>query len=324
MRHGLRVPRGSAGLLHFACAVGAAQANVSSWWLCLTCKQDFTGALLLRLARERCRLLADRPEEDWERLVAANDLVQTLTVSDELVEALQLGVKTLSTARRVFGNEHVVTLGAMGRLATVHIHRYQRSCGRCGRAAAEDGGAGRAPPRVGQRSRGDVDSDERPLGYAPGHARLCHCAAADPGGFGRQAPHAGSDHIGTIISTGNLGSVHSTMGNHDLVLPLRKECLETSRRVFGSQHPTTLRAAGNCGMLLFNMGDDAAAAPLLREAVQGLTAVYMYGAEHQLVQPFQETLNLLDFRLVLHLACCSAAALAACLSALLVTRYRKN
>ena len=44
----------SAGLLHFACAVGEAQANWKSWHECLTCKQDFTRALYLRLAREWC------------------------------------------------------------------------------------------------------------------------------------------------------------------------------------------------------------------------------------------------------------------------------
>ena len=39
------------------------------------------------------------------------------------------------------------------------------------------------------------------------------------------------------------------------------------------------------------MGDEAAAEPLLREAVQGLTAVYMYSAEHQLVWYFQGFLD---------------------------------
>ena len=37
-------------------AVQAAQANGRSWYECLTCNQLFTGALPLRLSRERCRL----------------------------------------------------------------------------------------------------------------------------------------------------------------------------------------------------------------------------------------------------------------------------
>ena len=110
----------SAGLLHFACAVGAAQANRKSWFKCLTCKQDFIGALALRLSREWCRLLAERPEEDEERLRAGMDLTQTLREGGELDKALQLDTETLSIARRVFGDEHERTLVAMGELAAVH------------------------------------------------------------------------------------------------------------------------------------------------------------------------------------------------------------
>ena len=83
---------------------------------------------------------------------------------------------------------------------------------------------------------------------------------------------------------GNLAGVHSSMGNYDLAMPLRRETLETCRRVLGSQHPVTHEKAGDLGQLVFDMGDGAAAAPLLREAVQGLTAVC--SAEHRLVHTF--------------------------------------
>ena len=42
---------------------------------------------------------------------------------------------------------------------------------------------------------------------------------------------------------------------------------------------------------MLNMGDKAAAPPLLREAVQGLTAVYMYSAEHPGARHYQDFLN---------------------------------
>ena len=54
-----------------------------------------------------------------------------------------------------------------------------------------------------------------------------------------------------------------------------------------------------------NQIDTGAAAPLLREAVQGLTAVYMYSAEHQLVQQYQMALTL-----VTRMQCCAAVAAA--------------
>ena len=103
--------------MHFDCAVEAAKAKTRSWFSCSTCEQVFTGALRLRLARERCRLSADRPEEDGERMAAALDLTEALRASGELDEALPLGIAALSTTRRVHGDEHQWTLDAMGRLA---------------------------------------------------------------------------------------------------------------------------------------------------------------------------------------------------------------
>ena len=155
----------SAGLLHFACAVGAAHANGRCWCECLTCKQLFTGALFLRLARERCRLalLAYRPEEDGERLVAALGLTQALRESDELAEALQLGIETLTTVRRVFGTS-----------TRIRWMRRPCSCARrderlCVGHAADDGGVGRVPAHARQRSREDVGRTEQPRSYVCGH-----------------------------------------------------------------------------------------------------------------------------------------------------------
>ena len=102
-------------------------------------------------------------------------------------------------------------------------------------------------------------------------------------------PALGNDHRATIVSIGNLATVHSSMAKDDLALPLARECLARSRRVFGGGHPQTLQNVGDLGQLLFEMGDHAAAAPLLREAVEGLTAVY--SAEHPLVCHYQDFLD---------------------------------
>ena len=48
-----------------------------------------------------------------ERLRAATDLVEPLRESGELGEARQLGIETLATARRVFGDVHEKTLDVM-------------------------------------------------------------------------------------------------------------------------------------------------------------------------------------------------------------------
>ena len=87
----------------------------------------FTGALYLRLSRERCRLVADRPEDE-ERLAATMDLVETRRESSELDEALQLGSETLPIMRRVDGDEDKCMLGAMARRPAC-AQRNARSCG---------------------------------------------------------------------------------------------------------------------------------------------------------------------------------------------------
>lgn len=56
--------------------------------------------------------------------MAALDLTQTLRESDELEEALQLGVEKLSTVRRAFGDEDKRTLDAM---MNVHVLAWTHS-----------------------------------------------------------------------------------------------------------------------------------------------------------------------------------------------------
>ena len=233
----------SAGLLHFVCAVGAAQVNGRSWFKCLTCQQQFTGAFCLRLARERCRLCADRPEEDEERLGVAVDLVEALWRTSALTEALQLGIETLSIARRVFGDEDDYTLRAMGRLAVVH-------------SDMEDPAAALALQTEVLAVRRRVSGDDHPGTLAAmnnpsvTHMNNGDSAAALPlarEALGSKRRTLGNDDESTIVSIAHLADVHSSMGNHDLVLPLGREALETSRRVFGSQHLQTFRSAGNLG-----------------------------------------------------------------------------
>ena len=113
--------RGGSGIGHVACVAQAAQeTNERMWHFCPTCKQKWTGEMALGLARARVASLASLPEGDLERLDASNGLTQALRMMGECAEALSLGVATLAAARRALGDEHWVTLFAMGVLAAVH------------------------------------------------------------------------------------------------------------------------------------------------------------------------------------------------------------
>ena len=73
--------RGSAGLAHLECLVQAATHDVECWTTCPTCRQEYTGAADVGLARARWELVRARPAEDEERLFVANNLAVTLKES---------------------------------------------------------------------------------------------------------------------------------------------------------------------------------------------------------------------------------------------------
>lgn len=77
--------------IHLACAVTLAEQNSRRWRCCPTCEDRWAGDLKLPLARERCRVLANRPDEDSDRLSAEMDLSKTLRLQGKLEEALEIG-----------------------------------------------------------------------------------------------------------------------------------------------------------------------------------------------------------------------------------------
>jgi tetratricopeptide (TPR) repeat protein len=261
--------RGSAGFVHLSCMVTAAQANGARWHTCPTCEQRWTGRLKLAIARARYDLLVPRSAgADGEVLQAAMDLTWALRESCQLDEALKLGIKTLATARRTSGDEHVTTLTAMGILASVY--------GAVGDHAA-------ALPlethvlAVRRRLLGNDHhatlSTVTNLGVT--HLQLGNHAAALP--LIHEALEGGRrprDHPETLTSIGNLGTLYSSIGTYDLALPLVQEALDGRRRVLGDLHPDTLHSVGGLGILLCKMGDHTGAAELLQEAVAGFATVY--------------------------------------------------
>lgn len=67
-----------AGYAHLSCLVAAAQYNAESWTVCSTCRQRFTGAVQLGLARarwQRVRLPLDRTSSGNEAQPSAAPLL---------------------------------------------------------------------------------------------------------------------------------------------------------------------------------------------------------------------------------------------------------
>lgn len=74
---------------------------------------------------------------------------------------------------------------------------------------------------------------------------------------------------------GNVGNLHSDMGNHDLALPLLESALSICRRRFGDSHVETYYTKRDLAAALFcATGHHARAKGLMEAAVAGLTAAF--------------------------------------------------
>ena len=113
--------RGDQGLAHVACrAEVAKQSGIArDWYQCTTCGLDFTGAMEIGLSEERVRFLADRPEDDMDRLEALSYLGCALARQGRYAEGELLSRETLATERRVLGTEHPQTLRTATVLASI-------------------------------------------------------------------------------------------------------------------------------------------------------------------------------------------------------------
>ena len=105
--------RGDSGVVHLTCMVQAATyaATYQGWWYCGTCKQRFTGAVQVGLARAWwATVVAANDEGDHERIAAAGNLASAHSGMGEHAEAETLQVAVLVVRKRVLGEEHPGTL----------------------------------------------------------------------------------------------------------------------------------------------------------------------------------------------------------------------
>ena len=84
--------RGPSALAHVACRIRAAEImgghrGQQVWSECLTCQQGYTGPVLAGLANAWWTQVRDRPEEDLERLAAAQNLAGSVFQQGDYTEA---------------------------------------------------------------------------------------------------------------------------------------------------------------------------------------------------------------------------------------------
>ena len=268
--------RESAGLCHLSCAVRAARSQNRLWHDCSTCKQKWSGQFALQLAQERCRQSTESPNNHRrERVLAALDLTQALRDNGRLAEARSLGTQMLVTMRRIYGDDHQLTLSTMAGLAVAHN-------GLGDSTAALPLETERLEACL--RTLGDDHRDTKnaKVNFAGtlflGLGKVEEALPLMKEITDARRAELGSDHIETITSMGNLASLYYRMRRPDLELNLSMEVVERSRRVLGRQHHQTLLYTGHFGALLSDLNCHDPAISLLQQPAAGLLAAY--GEQH--------------------------------------------
>ena len=108
--------RGAAGVVHLQCMISLAEHS-NNWATCGTCKEQFTGSLLMSLAQEWWSRVESQPEDSEDRMCAAGNLANAYSDQGKYAEAEVLERELLATRKRMLGEEHPNTLCTAGNLA---------------------------------------------------------------------------------------------------------------------------------------------------------------------------------------------------------------
>ena len=231
--------RGSAGLAHLECLVAAATHDVECWTTCPTCRQEYTGAADVGLARARWALVRGRPAEDEERLFVANNLAVTLKESAGDNEgALALLLEVLAVRRRALppgAPPDAGTIDSMINAALQHLEMGH---------LADALPLGEAAVAAARLTWGDAHEDTLVALASLGavHNGLRDWGAARPlleEALAARRRTLGAGHLETMNSMHLLGRCLVGQGERRAGLALLTEAATTSRRVLGAAHPST-------------------------------------------------------------------------------------
>jgi hypothetical protein len=229
----------SGGRAHVSCVASAAEHQPKLWYECPTCKQDFTGAALLRLCRARWELYRNRPEVDVERLTALGNFAGALSHSGDNATARPMFEELVAVSRRTWGSDDPATLTTIGRLGNV-LSRMGDDAG--AQLLLEEAVAGL------RLTLGDehVETLDTIQSLAAVHTRLGATAKARLLDeevvviYRRTHPAAPN----TFTAIGNLGAGLFVIGDCAAGIALREEAAASALQELGPEHPCTQELTG--------------------------------------------------------------------------------
>ena len=255
--------------------------------------------------------------DDPQTLESQQHLGRLRRVQGRYEEARTVYEDTLARRRRVLGEHHADTAGAINDLAVVLDRMgspdaeatYRLALERFTALAGPDdpetlrvtGNLGQLLQRIGRYDeaerllRRSFEGRRRTLGedhpdtiaistrlaYTMRHRNAwAEAEALMREALDRSARVLGPEHPGTIWAENGLAQLLGEQGKYDEAIPRYLHALELSRKTLGDDNVETLGLMSSAASMLFNAGRAADAEPLLREAWGGLTKAR--GPDHPL------------------------------------------
>ena len=242
--------RGDMGLAHTACLAKMnahkAKGHHVGWYKCPTCRQWYTGAMRLALARALMHRLRLRRRDDDDRLGAEDILGTALFGAGEFAEAEKVQTRLLAARKRVSGKEHPDTLDATTNLANTY---------NCQSKLAEAEELQVWVLAASKRVRGQEHPDTLNAAHSlanthRGQGKLAEAEELQLWALAAMKRVRGKEHPNTLNAANNLAITYSHQGRLAEAEELLAWVLAVSVRVRGKQHPETIRAADNLDVVV--------------------------------------------------------------------------
>ena len=257
--------RGSAGNAHVECLTQMAKFQGrygdAMWTKCQTCKQEFTGPMLVHLAQAWESAVKDGTEAD--KLAAECAQLAALVKAGHAEDALESLRALHRRCVRKFGSCHPDTCTVGGNLAAalVRMKRFQE-------AEILQLDVLRVLHRMLGRKHPETMWHENTLGMI-----LSKQGKYDEAGniqaklWRAYAAALGQEHKTTLTAASNLATTRAYQTKFAEAAEIQRLVLQAQARLLGPEHPDTLLSAGNLGSSLVLVGACDEAEQLLQSVL---------------------------------------------------------
>ena len=227
-------PGSGGGRAHVSCLASAAAHQEDLWTQCPTCKQRFSGDVVIELSRARWELCRSRPEADGDRLVALRNLAGALSDSGDCAAARPLFEELVAVQRRTRGNVHPATLEDIGNLGTLRSRMGEHAEAQL---LLEEALAG-LRLALGDEGVPTLDAMRKLAGVHGSLGAIAKFRLLSEEvvvGLRRIEPADPN----TFVAICNLGTAIYNAGDITMALALREEAASSALRELGPEHPST-------------------------------------------------------------------------------------